>query len=360
MRILFVGQTWRGSSARSMREALESIPDLLMDDVGEELFFPLYRSIFLRGLGRLTLPLKILEFERAIAAKLEFSKPDVLIVYKGNYVSSEFVKMVNARGVLTVNIFPDCSPHGFGESLQRAIGEYRLVISTKPFHPMSWSTVYGYNNQCVCVPHGYDPSVHYWACEPLPEKQDFDVVLAASWRQEYHDLMVGFAEEIRDAGIRVGLAGNGWLDRQGQFPANWEFFPPLYGRAYGEWLRRGKIAIAPVHSRAEINGVCQPGDQETTRTYELAAAHCFFLHRRTPFAQTIYDETREVPMWDDPRELAAQVMRFLPLAEERKAMALAAQRRAVPAYSIPTRAVGVLDQIRLALLRSQADPNCSE
>jgi spore maturation protein CgeB len=90
----------------------------------------------------------------------------------------------------------------------------------------------------------------------------------------------------------------------------------------------------------------QPGDEDTTRTYELAAAHCFFLHQRTDFLPTIYDENNEVPLWNDATDLAYLVRRWLPDDEGRHLMAARAHHRAVPAYSIPERASSVLLEIK--------------
>src|SRR5262249_28366212 len=185
---------------------------------------------------------------------------------------------------------------------------------------------------CVFVPHGYDPAVHYWSTAPA--EQVLDVVLAASWRPEYHRLMLDFAAEMRDRSCQVGLAGNGWSARRGEFPPHWSFWDTPTGREYGTFLRSGRIAIAPVQREVVVRGKRQPGDEDTTRTYELAAAHCFFLHRRTEYVQTIFDERTEVPFWDDAKELAALVRHYLPRDHERRMMAAAAHRRAVPAYSV--------------------------
>jgi spore maturation protein CgeB len=128
--------------------------------------------------------------------------------------------------------------------------------------------------------------------------------------------------------------------------------PALTGRAYGEWLRRGRIVIAPVHREVIVDGVRQPGDEDTIRTYELAAMSCFFLHRRTPYVQTLYDERTEVPMWDNAEELAALVVRYLPLEEERCEMAARAHARAVPVHSFQNRARQVLEHVKAGLARA--------
>lgn len=342
-RILFVGETWRGSSARSMREALETLPSVKLDDVGEDHYLPKHRTKVLRGFNRLLRPWQVGDLEREIWAKLRVSRPDVLLVYKGSGVRAHCVRRAKAEGITTVNIFPDYSPHAYGAALREAIGEYDLVVSTKPFHPAAWHSTYGYANECVCVPHGYDPAVHYWA-DP-PSLQDLDVVLAASWRPQYHALVLSIAKELAGRGAKVGLAGSGWHERASEFPAGWQIAGALHGRAYGEWLRRGKIAIAPVHRDVVIDGMRQPGDEDTTRTYELAAAHCFFVHRRTEYVRTVYDERNEVPMWDSPDELLDLIRHYLPRNAERRTMAAAAHARAVPVYSIPGRAAQVFEFI---------------
>ncbi len=349
LRILFVGETWMGSSARSLREALAELPGVYIDEIGEDHYLPKHRMLLLRLVNRLVRPFQRQDLRKEILARMRALKPDVLIVYKGNGVGIDIVDSAKAAGAYTVNVFPDYSPHAYGRLLREAMGGYDRVVSTKPFHPAGWKTIYGYRNECVCVPHGYDPEVHYWS-EP-PVVQDFDVVLAASWRPQYETLMREFRLALGDAELRVALVGPGWGACRGNFPSSWEITGPLYGRAYGEAVRRGKVVIAPVHSEVFIKGVQQPGDEDTTRTYELAASGCFFLHRRTPFAQKVYDEQTEVPMWDNAGELAALVLQYLPQESLRRSMALKAHQRAVPAYSIPARAAQVLEEIRRGMAK---------
>lgn len=339
MKILFIGETWKGSSARSLREGLDLIPSVLIDEVGEDHYRPHYKSKILRLLNRIFNRWQITDLEDEILRKLDSFAPDVLLVYKGSAIRADFLQRVKTTAMLLVNVFPDVTPHGHGAALRKAIGFYDYVISTKPFHPAKWQSVYGYSNPCVCVPHGYDPAVHYWT--NVPDLQEFDVALAASWRKEYHELMLEFASAIGGLPIRVALSGPGWNERRADFPSNWEFHGPFYGRSYGTWLRRAKIVIAPVHSQTVVNGSLQPGDEDTTRSYELAAAGCFFLHKDTPYIRTVYDEQSEVPMWKNAQELATLVQKYLPLESKRRDMAAKAHRRAVPAYSIPSRALQV-------------------
>lgn len=347
LRILFVGENWVGSSARSMREALETRPAVTVTRIDEDQYFPRYRSVVMRAVSRLRQPGRLGELEAAIGLGLRELSPDVLLVYKGSGVSARALQRAKESGALTVNIFPDYSPHAYGPALHQSMGEYDLVISTKPFHPQHWQGTYGYGNHCTFVPHGYDPAIHCW--RSAPSHHDLDVVIAATWRQEYHQLLKDFAASTRGTALRVGVAGSGWIERRRDLPSTWHVIPAVTGRGYGEFLRSGRIALAPVTRDVVIGGIRQPGDEDSTRTYELAAAHCFFLHRRTEYVGAIFDEHTEVPFWDDARELASLVRHYLPREGERRAMAAAAHARAVPGFSIPSRATRVLDAIRAEL-----------
>lgn len=353
MKLLFIGESWIGSSARSLKEALQHIASSdidEIDEINEDLYIPKARARWIRAIHRILAPAYLRELAQAILKKCHDTRPDILLVYKGNGVDIELIRTVKNMGIITVNVFPDYSPHAYGTKLKTAMGEYDLVVSTKPFHPDGWGPIYGYKNRCVFVPHGYDPGVHYWS--NVAKQQDIDVVLAASWRPQYERIMVELARALNDRTITFALTGPGWVDRRNRFPSHWQFPGAFFGRAYGEFLRRGKIVLALVNREVFINGVQQPGDEDTTRTYELAAAGCFFLHQRTPYALQVYDEASEVPMWGDVDELAKLILLYLPDETKRHAMAIKAHERAVPAYSIPARASHVIEHIRAAMSES--------
>lgn len=340
MRLLFIGESWLGSSARAMCEALATGGRFELADLNEDLFRPRARSLMIRLANRVLNPKYQAELERAVLSAIGNARPDFVVVYKGNLVTAKLVRSIQAQGVLAVNIFPDCSPHAHGASVRRALGEYDLVISTKPYHPTVWNSVYGYRNRCMFVPHGYDPDVHLWE-EPWDSGAPIDVVMAASWRPQYEVLMRQLAKLLGGRGISVAVAGSGWQRRSAGFPQDWEFPGEVTGRAYGEFLRRGKIAIAPVHTEMTVGGKRQPGDEDSTRTYELAAAGVFFTHRRTEYVKTVYREGQECLLWDSAEELSGQIIEYLPQGGLRARIAAAAHNRAVPAYSLRERAQSV-------------------
>ena len=349
MRILFIGESWLGSCARSLKEALSKQPGVVLDEVNEDLLIPKPRARVLRAVNRILRPLHRAELWRHLSSRLERFSPDVVMTYKGHPIDADWVHALRAHGSLTVNVYPDYSPHAYGVEHRKAVGAYDLVISTKPFHPRLWSSVYGYRNRCVFVPQGYDPALHLIP-QPIHDAR-FDVVMVATWRPEYGALLQAFGKVLERQKVTVGIAGNGWAAHRADYPADWVYGGERQGRAYLDWLRQGSIALAPITREVVIEGQRQPGDEDSTRTYELAAAHCFFIHRRTQYAQTLYDESSEVPMFDTAEELGEQVLHYLDRPEARQRMATAAHVRAVPAYSLDARASEIVSILAETLER---------
>jgi hypothetical protein len=84
LRVVFVGETWNGSCARSLHEALRTFPGLVMDHVAIDRFFPKYRSVVMRAASRLSLPFQRAALEREIRRRVEKRRPAVLLAYKGS------------------------------------------------------------------------------------------------------------------------------------------------------------------------------------------------------------------------------------------------------------------------------------
>jgi len=350
--MLFVGESWLGSCARSLKEALARQPNVWLDEVNEDLWLPNARARWLRAATRLLGRAFQNELYGEILRKVDAFRPDVVVVYKGALIEAGFVRRLQSLGCRVANVYPDCSPHAHGAHHRDAVGAYDLVISTKPFHPARWRTTYGYENPCLFVAQGYDPLLHLaTASADVPR---FDVVLIATWRPEYGALMERLGGLLSDRHISVAAYGHGWLAQKDSLPQHWTLGGGLHGRSYVEVLRQGRICIAPLTRDVVVNGERQPGDEDTTRTYELAAARCFFIHRRTEFVRALYDEATEVPMYDTPEELAAKILHFLPLPLERARMAAAAHHRAVPSYGLDCRARDITSALAMCLERPAA------
>lgn len=344
LRLLYVGESWLGSCARSLKEALARRSDVCLDEVNEDLFFPKAEPRWLRAVGRLLEGPRRRELYRHIRRRVDGFHPDVVMMYKGFPIEASFIDELRTLGCNVVNVYPDASPHAHGALHRSAVGAYDLVISTKAFHPALWRKVYHYDNQCEWVPQGYDPYLHLVSHRPTDPW--FDVTLVATWRHEYGELMGRLARALSKSAVSVAIAGHGWQARRDDYPRDWVITGPLQGRSYVEWVRRARICLAPVTRRIVVGGTPQPGDEDSTRTYELAAACCFFVHQRTALVARLYEEGTEVPMFDSADELAAKILYFLPRDADRDEMALAAHRRAIRSYSLDARATSIVGMLK--------------
>ena len=342
MKLLFVGESWLGSCARSMREALSRQPDTLVDEVAVNSYISFGTTAIARIFNRALDASQRQALKRRVRECAETIGPDAIIFYKGAEFDAPFLRELQGLAPV-VNIFPDYSPHAYGRALKEAMGAYDLVVSTKPYHPAGWKEIYGYTNRCECVPHGYDPLFDLRTAPP--SHNEFDIGIIGAGRAEYCELLEGVAAHLRERSIKVLVGGNNWGKFRARLPEHWVFPGALLGVSYIETLRKAKIVLAPIQTRVVVNGTLQPGDVDTSRTYQLAAAYCFFIHRRTDYVKGLYDETTEVPMFDDAAELAQKIDYYLGRDEERRAMAAAAHARAVPAYSLDNRARDVLRHI---------------
>jgi spore maturation protein CgeB len=340
---LYIGDSWLGSCARSLKEAFRRRSDITLDEVNIDLFIPKPRKKILRILQRIAKKYYLQDLYEEILLRVSVFKPDIVIVYKGGPLEASFINMLKELNMFVVNIYPDASPHAHGVTHKKAVGSYDLVISTKQFHPKIWEKVYGYKNKCVFVPQGYDPWLHLKQFPP--NNFEFDVTLVATWRPEYGDFMKEVGKLLEGKEISVGIGGNGWIKHHKDYPSNWTFAEGLHGQSYVDWLRLGKICIAPVTRNVIVEGKQQPGDVDSTRTYELAAANCFFIHKRTNYASELYDDEYEVPKYDTPKDLVEKILFYLENESIRESMRKAAHERAVPNYSLDSRVVDILTYI---------------
>ena len=79
MKILFVGESWLGSCARSMKEALVRQPDVILDEVNEDFFFPKYRGKLLRAVNRLLDSRYRRELQDQVLRRIDVFQPDVVL-----------------------------------------------------------------------------------------------------------------------------------------------------------------------------------------------------------------------------------------------------------------------------------------
>lgn len=349
MKILYAGHFLSGTTGRSIKDALGRIRDVEVDEFDLDNYMPVGRSFRTRALYKLIRNWQMADLRKMLLARARYAKPDVVITTKGSALDAATIRTLQREIGPVFNHWPDPSPLAFGPVIQEAVGTYDAVFSTKRHHPEIWASEYGYSNPCYHVPHGYSPETHL-CDEPMDEaKQDYDLVSIASGRPEYYRLIAEFHAALGGRKIRVALGGAAWDKYPGGLPKGFENIGARYGRAYTDWMRRGKVVLAPVMTGVNVQGAIKRGDEVTNRTYQCAAACTFFIHTRSDEARELYDEETEVPMYSDGAELAKLFLHYLDRPEDRRRMAIAAHKRAVPAYSHDARAERILELMRQTL-----------
>lgn len=349
MKILYSGHFMAGTTGRSIKDALARMDDVEIDEFDLDNYMPTGRSFRTRAVYKLIRNWQMADLRKMLLARARYVRPDVVITTKGSAIDAATIRTLQAEIGPVFNQWPDPSPLAFGPVIREAVGTYDAVFSTKRHHPDIWASEYGYSNPCYHVPHGYSPETHLCDAYPTESEQDYDVVAIASGRPEYYELIRAFHAALGGRKIRVALGGAAWDKYPGGLPDGFENIGARFGRAYTDWMRRGKIVLAPVMTEVSVNGQLKRGDEVTNRTYQCGAACVFFIHTRSDEARELYDEKTEVPMYSDPQELARLVLHYLDRPEERRRMAEAAHRRAVPAYSHNTRVQRILALMRQTL-----------
>lgn len=344
MKILFAGNFWLGSDARSFKDALNRRDEVHLDEIDFDRYVPGPRSLGLRLGYRLLRPLQVRELFDQIRRRARALEPDAIVTFKGSPLTAAFIQELQTEIAPVICIYPDKSPKEFGPRIAEAMGAYELVLSTKLWHPQIWATEYGYTNRCIHLSHGYDPRVHYRAV-PATDP-DHDIVMIAKWRPLYDRMVKRLMDRLGGQGLIVALGGPEWQNWKHGLPEGWSLIGVHEGNAYTEWMRRGRIVIAPVETEFQVDGHDVHADEVTSRTFQCPAANVFFLHPRTSEAQALFDEQSEVPMFADADDLADKIEHYLAHPEERHAMAAAAHARAVPAYSHDARAGEIVAHLK--------------
>lgn len=351
LKVSFVGNLWLGSDARSLKDSLVTQPGVHVDELDLDQFIIKGDTFSSRLLRKLTNRIQFSRLRHTLQERISQFEPHVVVVYKGNNISAETICDLKDRGIYTVCYFPDPHPWLYGSVLAEALGEYDLIVSAKSFHPHLWNETYGYRNPCIHVSHGYDPVLHYRATSS--SATSFDIVLVAHWKLEYERLMQQVFSDKECAQLSYLIAGNGWSrhSRWTDLPRRAVLSPALFGQCYVDAVRSGTITLAPVWSEVKLQNSFVHGDLTTARTYQLAAANTFFLHRRTAEASLTYDEETEVPMWSEADELIEKIKAFVSQPTLRNRFIQNAHRRAVPSYSIAKGAEKIISELRFRLSR---------
>lgn len=338
LRILFIGENWYGSNARSCAESLRRLGcDVL--DIDGQTFFPKVTMLTSRIAARLLSFRLAEEFNRAILRAADMFHPEIFIAFKGNNISARTLRSLSSRGIPLYNYFPDTSAFTHGGSLPLSLPEYDCVFYTKPFWFKDVTKAIklkaGY-----FLPHGYDKELHR-PIQLLPkdiEEYGCDVSLIAyhTWHKE--EVLKGLIKLRPDLDLRIW--GEGWTKRcKSSELRRCIAGYPLFGESYVRGVLASRINLAIMSG--QVTGASS-GDLTTSRTYLIPASGGFMVHERNSEVLDLYREGVEIACFGSSEELAEQIDYYLGHSAEREEVARAGHARCVPAYSYDNRMAELL------------------
>jgi len=336
VRILFLGENWYGSCARACCYALRRL-GCDVTDIDQQTIIPQWRQRSNRAIRRLLHPRILREYNQLILDSASQTKPDILLAFKGSFVTVATLRKLRSSGITLYNYFPDTIPSEHGNLLAEAMHEYDCIFYTKKFWSGNPPDGLG-KRPLVFLPHGYDPEVHRVTKLDAEESSELihDVTVIASHTGYKEKLLQGLVELMPKLDLHI--YGERWT-YPGRAP---ELKSHIRGMALaGSRYARGicaariNLAITSWTGRLEV-------DETTTRTYEIPACGGFMLHERTPELLELYEEGREVAAFSSIEELASKIEYYLAHPEERDAIARAGHLRCVPAYSYDERMKEIL------------------
>ena len=96
LRILFIGENWYGSNARSCSESLRRLGHDVLD-IDQQTFFPKVAKFTSRVLRRLLSFRMVEEFNSHVLHEVDNFQPDIVLAFKGTYLFAKTLKSISNR-----------------------------------------------------------------------------------------------------------------------------------------------------------------------------------------------------------------------------------------------------------------------
>jgi spore maturation protein CgeB len=306
-RILCIGETWRGSDAKSAFDALVRLGhDIQVID--EWHFFPTrWRSLFLRAMRKLLSPLLVRQLTRAATTSIKDFRPHLLFVFKGRWVHERVVERASACGVASVNIYPDVSFTVHGPYLPRTLKRYDQVFNTKSYGIADMKKRLGITNVSL-MPPGFDPALH----RPLKlkadehERFDCDVAFIGTWSPKKEQLLSALKLGLPQVQLRIW--GCQWERRSVSNLDTCIEGREVTGDEYVKAICGAKICLGLL---SEMRSGASSGDLITARTFQIPACGAFMLHERNVEVAEYFEEDVDVVFFANANELATKTLYYL-------------------------------------------------
>lgn len=290
MRVLFAGDDWYGSNARSLADGFRMAGHdvIVVDTTAVTLPKRGTPAWWYAKATKRRDPRTIEHVHAQLDAVATEFRPDLLFCYKSIYLDQD--RLLNVPAAIRAHYSADdvSNPYNTTPAYLAAEAGWDAIITTKA-HNVSEIEARGGRN-VMFVFSAYDPAWHH----PAARRGDarYAAGFIGAMRPDRTELLAGLAARYRDDFF---LAGPGWR-RSPKISATRAV---LAGAQYGEHL---SAAIARVRANLVLLN-SDNRDTHTCRTFEVPAAGGLFVGERTVEHEALLTDGEEAFLFDTQEEL---------------------------------------------------------
>lgn len=276
-----------------------------------------WQSPAMRGLGRAIRSRCVKEFNSALIRTLRRDRPQMLLVFKGMFVTPDAVAEARELGTKAYCFYPDVSIFAHGPYLPRTIREYDWIFTTKSFGVRDMRERLAIQNASVLL-HGFDPDLH----RPTRlgtgdlDRYGCDVSFIGTWSPKKEELLSHVARKLPH--VRLRIWGEQWSRRTNTELDRAIVGHEVTGEEYVRAIGASRINLCILSERREG---ASSGDQVTSRTFHIPACGGFMLHERTAELLELFEEGKSVSAFGNENELVASVQHWLERDSDRMRIA---------------------------------------
>jgi hypothetical protein len=339
LRILAVSQLDLGRNDYAFVQAFRRLGHSV-SVVSADNYVPRWKRRSLRALRRLLSPVFVAEYNRMLMREAEYFQPELFFVFKGTHVTPEAMKAIKAGGALAINFYPDTGFADHGPYLEKTIGLFDWVFTTKPAGVADLKENYDLE-MASFIPHAFDPEVHsptLLSTDDL-DRYQCDVSFIGNKSKKKQQVIDHIRRALPDVRMRI-WGPPAWYS----VPDFHDIFEgiPVWGKEYAKAILASKINLGPLYE----GGASAPEpDLITARTFEIPATGGFMLHERTKEAMKYFEDGKECAFYSDPDDLVDKIRYYLDNPGEREKITRAGRERCLNSgYSVDDRVKTVLDK----------------
>jgi spore maturation protein CgeB len=332
VKILCVGEEWRGSNASGLFYALSRIGHQI-ELVNELNYISLNANgLKTKLLNKMVRRFQIADFNRQIIDKEKQIKPDFILIYKGAFIFPETIKVLKGTGVKVVNFYPDVSLFAHGSLIPKTIHLYDHIFTTKTFAINDLKEKFSFN-KVTFIPHGFDALLHNRLKQKDHSAYTCDVSFIGTWSPKKENLLTILRKELPQINLKIW--GNQWDRAKSKNLYNAIQNAAVIGDQYVEAIQHSKINLGILSERRKGSS---SGDLITSRTFHIPASGGFMLHEKTEEVINYFEEGKEMICYENTEDLILLIRFYLANEIERVTILTNGYNRAIQDHSLNNRA----------------------